>query len=637
MLRKARVWVDIKVGNGKIVRRSKAIYDLVTPRNVPKGGKNAPRIDSGYEFAGPRNIKFLLEEGDKAEWVTVADHYQRKYGVKLGNYPVFNLGNAARPSFYPAEVVEIQPGQSVKAKLMQEETTQMLDHACQPPSTNAALLETVARKALGLEGEHLDRFGISVGQKLLTVQGRKLIAPGVSYLKGNEMSQVPVDKGSWNYRACKVVRGASIGNWAVLQINLSNRDWQVREEAVQEFEQFMKDAGLVSGQRVKLNPSVIARRGAEGNMLPKLFEWAQQQQIRFLLVLFSARADSSLYARVKFLGDCQYGIHTSCIVHPKMEKGGPSYAANIVLKLNLKAGGTNHVLTQDIKLVKAGKTMVVGYDVTHPTNMPVTKGNEPPSLVGMVASVGADLAQWPSTTWEQASKQEILDTTLVRAFKRHLEIWRKRNNGQLPQNIVIFRDGVSEGQFSQVLDRELPNIREACLQTYGPKAKPPRLTIVVSVKRHQTRFYPAQEGRAEGSTGNIEAGTVVDRGVTQARYWDFYLTAHHALKGTARPAHYTVLMDEIFRAEYKQSAADELEKLTHELCYTFGRATKAVSICPPAYYADIVCERARVHRPDMFDVSDTESATTSRTGGSGTGRATGPPIHANLADSMYYI
>ncbi|KAF7533453.1 hypothetical protein G7054_g7061 [Neopestalotiopsis clavispora] len=36
---------------------------------------------------------------------------------------------------------------------------------------------------------------------------------------------------------------------------------------------------------------------------------------------------------------------------------------------------------------------------------------------------------------------------------------------------------------------------------------------------------------------NIKSGTVVDRGVTLARLWDFFLTAHTALQGTARSAH----------------------------------------------------------------------------------------------------
>jgi len=100
--------------------------------------------------------------------------------------------------------------------------------------------------------------------------------------------------------------------------------------------------------------------------------------------------------------------------------------------------------------------------------------------------------------------------------------------------------------------------------------------------------------------------------------------------GTARPAHYTVLHDEIFRADYRDQAANVLERLTHEMCYLYGRATKAVSICPPAYYADLVCTRSRIHKNELFD--DTESVST-KAGDNIMSRN----VHANLADTMYYI
>lgn len=262
----------------------------------------------------------------------------------------------------------------------------------------------------------------------------------------------------------------------------------------------------------------------------------------------------------------------------------------------------------------------------------------------MVASIDKDLGQWPAVAWEQHSLQEMLDDHLARMFGTRLDVWAKHNAGKLPEYIVIYRDGVSEGQFSQVLDVELPHIRRACADKYkAKKLKPPKLSIIVSVKRHQTRFYPAEEGHTTQSR-NIKHGTVVDRGVTQTRYWDFFLTAHNALQGTARPAHYTVLLDEVFCSRHgtTSAAADELEKFTHDLCYLFGRATKAVSICPPAYYADIVCERARVHRSEMFDVSETASVMMG--GGAGVGGAdpTDPlrdpkTVHQNLKDTMYYI
>ena len=50
--------------------------------------------------------------------------------------------------------------------------------------------------------------------------------------------------------------------------------------------------------------------------------------------------------------------------------------------------------------------------------------------------------------------------------------------------------------------------------------------------------------------------------------------------------------------------ADVLENLTHNMCYLLGRATKAVSICPPAYYADIACERARRYLDRFYIAAD---------------------------------
>jgi hypothetical protein len=207
---------------------------------------------------------------------------------------------------------------------------------------------------------------------------------------------------------------------------------------------------------------------------------------------------------------------------------------------------------------------------------------------------------------------------LASMLKSRLELWQARNKS-LPDNILIYRDGVSDGQMNLVLTKELPELRRACndekFQNYYKKAGPPKISIIIVGKRHHTRFYPTKMEDAS-KTHNCNPGTVVDRGVTQARTWEFYLQAHHCLQGTARPAHYVVILDEILRNQKvkadqrHQHAADALEDLTHNMCHLFGRATKAVSICPPAYYADILCERARCYLAEHFEPDDNVSQTT---------------------------
>lgn len=78
------------------------------------------------------------------------------------------------------------------------------------------------------------------------------------------------------------------------------------------------------------------------------------------------------------------------------------------------------------------------------------------------------------------------------------------------------------------------------------------------------------------------------------------------------------------------------------MCYAYGRATKAVSICPPAYYADLVATRARVHKSELFE--DTRS-TVAMSASSGVTGVTTPSqaevaarkVHPNLVNTMYYI
>ncbi|KAJ4259792.1 hypothetical protein NW762_007724 [Fusarium torreyae] len=627
-LPKTRVWATFKLSNGKEVRRPKTIQGLVSALEIKKvwSGPNPPKFDDDWDFVGPKNVSFYLEANGQSRYVTVAQYYKQKYGTNLGEFPVLNLGTAAKPSFFPAEFVEIQPGQSVKAKLSSKESTQMVNFACRSPYANALSITTDARETLGLDDETLSQFGIQVGKQLLTVQGRVLPVPAVAYLDSKKKPmEIRPEKASWNMRNIKVYRsGKPILRWTY--VNVAPRDYTVGADVVNKFSLFM------SGMDIRISkPQKPYTETIEYKQADEFLQWAKSNSMQFLLVILGS-TDSEIYGRIKTLADTTYGIHTSCVVAEKFGKGQPGYFANVALKWNLKAGGVNHKLSQEFGIIKEGKTMVVGYDVTHPTNMPANKSDAAPSLVGLVATIDRDMGQWPSFSWEQSSKQEMLDETLTEAFKSRLELWQKHNKEQLPDNIVIFRDGVSESQFAQVLQKELPRIRIACNSKY-PKNRAPKLTIVVSVKRHQTRFYPTTDEKL-GVNNNIENGTVVDRGVTQARYWDFYLTAHASLKGTARPAHYTVLLDEIFRAKHGAEAANELERFTHELCYLFGRATKAVSICPPAYYADIVCTRARVYRPEFFDVSDVESVTTA---GPGSGASDSKQIHRNLANSMYYI
>jgi eukaryotic translation initiation factor 2C len=107
--------------------------------------------------------------------------------------------------------------------------------------------------------------------------------------------------------------------------------------------------------------------------------------------------------------------------------------------------------------------MFVGIDVTHPSP---GSSSHAPSVSVIVASVDKFPGQWPATLRIQCGRQEEVDE-LSEMLKSRFKVWKtKGKHAAFPKNILISRDGVSEGQYDMVLSKELPSLRKACEQMY---------------------------------------------------------------------------------------------------------------------------------------------------------------------------
>jgi len=84
--------------------------------------------------------------------------------------------------------------------------------------------------------------------------------------------------------------------------------------------------------------------------------------------------------------------------------------------------------------------------------------------------------------------------------------------------------------------------------------------------------------------------------------FDFYLQAHAGLEGHVHTMHYTVIYDE------NGMSADEIQVATHNTSYLYARATRAVSLIPAAYYADLACRRGRCYLNDLWMGVGTDTA-----------------------------
>ncbi|XP_077494606.1 protein argonaute-2-like isoform X6 [Amblyomma americanum] len=172
-----------------------------------------------------------------------------------------------------------------------------------------------------------------------------------------------------------------------------------------------------------------------------------------------------------------------------------------------------------------------------------------------------------------------------------------RTTGHKPDRIVFYRDGVSEGQFLEVRNREVSAIRLACAEMSPTETYEPPLTFIVVQKRHHVRFMPANDRDGVGKFRNVPPGTTVDSVVTHPLDFDFFLWSHFGIQGTSRPAHYYTVWDG------SQFSADDLQELSFYLCHTYSRCARSVSIPAPVYYAHLAAFRAKQHIASKLDTS----------------------------------
>lgn len=116
-------------------------------------------------------------------------------------------------------------------------------------------------------------------------------------------------------------------------------------------------------------------------------QMADDNKANFVLLILQEK-DISVYSDFKNQADRRYGFHSLCVTEKPNMRGGrlspklAPYFGNVMMKSNLKAGGTNHSVDGVSGILK--DTLVLGADVTH-ANKGALYGT--PSIAAVVGSV----------------------------------------------------------------------------------------------------------------------------------------------------------------------------------------------------------------------------------------------------------
>ena len=136
----------------------------------------------------------------------------------------------------------------------------------------------------------------------------------------------------------------------------------------------------------------------------------------------------------------------------------------------------------------------------------------------------------------------------------------------MPDHFLVYRDGVSEGMFQQVIDFEIKKIFESFKKGIkNIKNWDPKLTYIIVQKNIRQRFFAPQQvehGR-EQQVANPACGTIIDNTITSNEIYDFYVIPQFVNQGTVTPVHYVVIHDD------KIMLKETLYKLTYKLCLQY--------------------------------------------------------------------
>jgi aubergine-like protein len=128
-----------------------------------------------------------------------------------------------------------------------------------------------------------------------------------------------------------------------------------------------------------------------------------------------------------------------------------------------------------------------------------------------------NLTRYYSRHTRQHTQMELADGLKI-CMTAALKEWTTIN-GAPPDRVIIYRDGVGDGQLHAVLEHEVVQVKHAFGQfsvNYNPK-----WAYIIVKKRINHRFF-LQGG---SSLSNPAPGTVVDSAVTKPEWYDFFLVS----------------------------------------------------------------------------------------------------------------
>ncbi|KAJ6989099.1 protein argonaute 4A-like [Populus alba x Populus x berolinensis] len=437
--------------------------------------------------------------------VTVYDYFVNHRNMRLqysADFPCINVGKPKRPSYFPLELCNLVSLQRYTKALSNLQRASLVEKSRQKPQERMRSLTDALRSSNYDADPMLRSSGISISAQFTQVEGRVLSAPRLKVGNGEDFFP---RNGRWNFNNKKLVDPVKIEKWAI--VNFSAR-CDIRYLCNNLIKCGDMKGISISNPFEVFEESPQFRRESAPVRVERMFEAIKSKlpgPPQFLLCILPERKNSDIYGPWKRKNLSDVGIVTQCIAPTKVND---QYLTNVLLKINAKLGGMNSLLSIEhapsIPLVSKLPTLILGMDVSHGS----PGHSDVPSIAAVVSSRHWPLiSRYRASVRTQSQKVEMIANLFkpVAGTREDQGIIRESlldfyssSGKRKPDQIIIFRDGVSESQFIQVLNIELEQIIEAC--KFLDENWCPKFMVIVAQKNHHTKFFQS------GSPDNVPPG-----------------------------------------------------------------------------------------------------------------------------------
>lgn len=500
----------------------------------------------------------------------------KKYTIKYPNLPCLWVGSQKNSIYLPAELCTVIAGQVINKEMNKIQTSKMVrETATNTQKRKEKIMNGFAKMNLNQQPTLMNEFHFSVNTEFEKVPARVLKAPKLQYKE----KEITVSKGTWKadkfFSPCVLPKNL----WTIL-----NLDKFVNAHDLYNLHNKLLHNGKFLNMKIEEAQTPFTNLTIQTNINNIIEYFKDKKKQNILLVVVILPNLDNAYSIVKQISELQIheGIVTQCIKNQTLKKLNDSTIGNILLKINSKLNGINHIITPTNRPnCLYQPCMIIGADVTHPS----PDATNIPSIAAVAASHDPNAFKYNVEIRLQSPREEIiqdLEEIMIIQLKYFYV-----TTGQKPQKLIFYRDGVSEGELVKIMHKELSAIKRAIARLEKSNELRIPITFLVVQKRHHVRFFPTDAKNSDDKNFNVQAGTIVDTEITHPTHIDFYLVSHASIQGTARPTKYRCICNE------NQMPENEIEELTYYLCHMFARCTRSVSYPAPTYYAHLAAFRAR--------------------------------------------